>query len=78
MSEAPLPSPSTDSDVFRPICLPEAEDETLELAGLDKTGITVGWGITKVLRYESTQCDYVKGIYNISALSHKLKKINLK
>ena len=64
--------------VFRPICLPDPEDEALDLAGLDKTGITVGWGITKILRYERTQCDYVKGMYNTSAVSHKLKKINLK
>ena len=65
-------------DVFRPICLPDAEDEALDLAGLDKTGITVGWGITQILRYESLQCDYKKGMYNISSVSHKLKKINFK
>ena len=75
----PLPSPPTlTTEVFRPICLPEAEDEALDLAGLDQTGITVGWGITEILRYESLQCDYKKGIYNISAVSHKLKKINFK
>ena len=64
--------------LFRPICLPDAEDEALDLAGLYKTGITVGWGITEILRYERSQCDYRKGMYNTSAVSHILKKINLR
>ena len=68
----------TSSSLFRPICLPDAEDEALDLAGLDRTGITVGWGITEILRYERLQCDYRKGMYNLSAVSNTLKKINLK
>ena len=71
-------APALTWSLFRPICLPEAEDEALDLAGLDQTGITVGWGVTKVLRYQSLQCDYVKGMYDTTSVSHKLKKINLK
>ena len=36
-----------------------------------------GWGVEDLLRYEKSSCDYEKGMYDVSAVSRKLKKIQL-
>ena len=60
----------------RPLCLPDDDDLTLDLAA-ERTGTAVGWGLDSVF-YRDTACDYVKGESHSSSLSTKLKKIELK
>ena len=74
----PSSTPSLHTELSSPICLPDGEDERLDLASLDRTGLAVGWGVTDLVRYERSSCDYEKGMYNTSAISNKLKKIKLK
>ena len=62
--------------MFRPLCLPDDDDLTLDLSA-ERTGTTVGWGLDTVF-YRDTMCDYVKGVSDPSSLQPKLKKIDLK
>ena len=62
--------------MFRPLCLPDDDDLTLDLPA-KRTGTAVGWGLTTVF-YKNTACDYVKGDSNPNSLPTKLKKIELK
>ena len=62
--------------MFRPLCLPDEDDLTLDLPA-ERTGTAVGWGLDTVF-YKHTICDYVKGETDSSSLPTKLKKIELK
>ena len=62
--------------MFRPLCLPDENDLTLDLPA-ERTGTAVGWGLDTVL-YRKTSCDYFKGESDSSTLPTKLKKIELK
>ena len=61
--------------MFRPLCLPDDDDLTLDLP-TERTGTTVGWGLDIVF-YKETRCDYVKGESDSSRLPTKLNKIEL-
>ena len=61
--------------MFRPLCLPDDEDLTLDLPA-ERTGTTVGWGLDIVF-YKDTRCDFVKGEPDFSHRPTKLKKIEL-
>ena len=64
--------------MFRPLCLPDDDDLTLDLSAVERTGTAVGWGLDIVF-YKHTACDYVKGLVSdSSSLPTKLKKIELK
>ena len=62
--------------MFRPLCLPDEDDLTLDLPA-ERTGTAVGWGLDTVF-YKETSCDYVKGESDSSSRVTKLKKIELK
>ena len=62
--------------MFRPLCLPDEDDLTVDLPA-ERTGTAVGWGLDTVF-YKETRCDYVKGETDSNSLSSKLKKIELK
>ena len=61
--------------MFRPLCLPDEDDLTLDLPA-ERTGTAVGWGLDTVF-YKPTTCDYVKGEIYSNSLPTKLKKIEL-
>ena len=61
--------------MFRPLCLPDDDDLTLDLSA-ERTGTVVGWGLDTVF-YKETRCDFVKGETDSSSLPTKLKKIEL-
>ena len=61
--------------MFRPLCLPDEDDLTLNLPA-KRTGTAVGWGLDTVL-YRKTSCDYFKGESDSSTRPTKLKKIEL-
>ena len=62
--------------MFRPLCLPDEDDLTLDLPA-ERTGTAVGWGLNTVF-YKETRCDFVKGLVSHSySLPTKLKKIEL-
>ena len=63
-------------DLFRPLCLPDDDDLTLDLSAVERTGTAVGWGLDTVF-YKETRCDYIKGETDSSSLPTKLKKIEL-
>ena len=62
--------------MFRPLCLPDEDDLTLDLPA-ERTGTAVGWGMDTVF-YRETACDYVQGVSDPNSLQTKLKKIELK
>ena len=62
--------------MFRPLCLPDEDDLTLDLSA-ERTGTAVGWGLDTVF-HEHTGCDYVRGVAVSNSLPTKLKKIKLK
>ena len=62
--------------MFRPLCLPDEDDLTLDLPA-ERTGTAVGWGLDTVF-YKDTSCDYVIGETRSYSLPTKLKKIELK
>ena len=57
---------------FRPICLADAEDLSLDLN--ERTGVVAGWGATEV-SYIDTLCGYKRGKTKPNSLSNKLKKL---
>ena len=57
---------------FRPICLADAEDLSLELT--ERTGVVAGWGATEV-SYIDTLCGFTEGINIPTSLANKLKKL---
>ena len=57
---------------FRPICLGEEEDLSLNL--VERTGAVAGWGVTEV-DYAHTQCGYSQGITKPDSISRVLKKL---
>ena len=57
---------------FRPICLAEIDDLSLDLA--ERAGAVAGWGVTEV-DYAHTQCGYSKGITKPDSISRVLKKL---
>ena len=57
---------------FRPICLGDADDLSLNLA--QRKGVVGGWGATEV-SYTNTLCGFKKGITVSTSLSNKLKKL---
>ena len=61
--------------MFRPLCLPDEDDLTLDLPA-ERTGTALGWGLDTVF-YKETRCDYVKGETNSYSLPTKLNKIEL-
>ena len=62
--------------VFRPLCLPDDDDLTVDLPA-ERNGIAVGWGFDTVI-YPNTTCDYIKGVPDSkSSPPTKLKKIEL-
>ena len=63
-------------DMFRPLCLPDSDDLTLDLAA-ERIGTAVGWGLTNVF-HKHTMCDYREGVSDPNSLPSKLKKIELK
>ena len=63
--------------MFRPLCLPDDDDLTLDLPAMKRTGTAVGWGLDTVF-YKHTACNYVKGVSDFNSLPNKLKKIDLK
>ena len=62
--------------MFRPLCLPDDDDLTLDLPA-ERTGTAVGWGLDNVF-YKETRCDYVKGESDSGSRVTKLNKIELK
>ena len=62
--------------MFRPLCLPDEDDLTLDLPA-ERTGTALGLGLETVL-YEHTSCDYVQGVSVDNSFPSKLKKIKLK
>ena len=62
--------------MFRPLCLPDDDDLTLDLPA-ERTGTAVGWGQDTVF-YQHTACDYVRGESHSGSLQTKLKRIKLK
>ena len=62
--------------IFRPLCLPDDDDLTLDLPA-ERTGTAVGWGLTAVF-YRDTTCDYIEGVSDSNSLPTTLKKIELK
>ena len=65
---------SSNQFMFRPACLPDEDDLTLDFS--NRTGTLVGWG-AQTVTYRDTKCDYTRGIPDYS-LSTKQKKIDLK
>ena len=63
-------------DMFRPLCLPDDDDLTLDLVE-ERTGTVVGWGLDTVF-YKETRCDFIKGESDSSSRVTKLNKIELK
>ena len=61
--------------MFRPLCLPDDDDLTLDLP-TERTGTAVGWGLDSVF-YRDTTCEYIEGLSNSNSLPTKLKKIEL-
>ena len=57
---------------FRPICLGEGEDLSLNFE--ERTGAVAGWGTTEV-DYVYTQCGYKKGVTRPHSASEVLKKL---
>ena len=67
-------------DMFRPLCLPDDDDLTLDLVE-ERTGTVVGWGLDTVYYRdwsESGGCEIVQGEIDKSSLPTKLKYIDLK
>ena len=62
--------------MFRPLCLPDDDDLTLDLVE-ERTGTVVGWGLDTVY-YRDNDCDIIEGETDNSSLPTTLKKINLK
>ena len=63
-------------DMFRPLCLPDDDDLTLDLVK-ERTGTVVGWGLDTVY-YRDNDCDIIEGETDNSNLPATLKKIDLK
>ena len=61
-----------DTPCFRPICLGEGEDLSLDLT--ERSGEVAGWGATEV-DYAHTQCGYKIGVTNPDSGSRVLKKL---
>ena len=61
-----------DTPCFRPICLGEGEDLSLDLT--ERSGVVAGWGATEV-SYSQTQCGYSEGVTNTNSASNVLKKV---
>ena len=62
--------------VFRPLCLPDEDDLTVDLPA-ERTGTVVGWGMDTVF-YKETKCGFTEGVIDTSSPPSKLKKIELK
>ena len=62
--------------MFRPLCLPDEDDLTVDLPA-ERNGTAVGWGLDTV-SHEDIGCDYIKGDPNFDSSPTKLKKIKLK
>ena len=62
--------------MFRPLCLPDDDDLTLDLPA-ERNGIAVGWGFDTI-DYRNTTCDYIEGVpKSTNSFPTKLKKIEL-
>ena len=57
---------------FRPICLGDEEDLSLNLT--ERTGVVAGWGATEV-SYSDTLCGYIKGVTDPDSGTNVLKKV---
>ena len=61
---------------FRPLCLPDEDDLTLDLVE-ERIGTAVGWGVDKVY-YKDAKCEIIEGEADESSMPTTLKKIDLK